>query len=194
MTSIPKSKNVVRRRNGVVAEAPPNSSENSLLTNQQLEFSPEVAALMASYQGPLVTIDATAEQQAEIKNSGDRLLAESHSHLSPTSSNSKAQNDGLESSKPSLESIEPILKQSIDTTDASKTFETPSPIDASAALKKVDSAPSVDTVPSYWAYTGSSFNSSSRPTPSSIMLSSDPVIEPIPCGPLNAWYLCKGGT
>ena len=212
MTSIPKPKNIGRRRNGIVAEAPLNLTESSLLLNQHLEFSPEVAALMASYHGPLVTTDATSDHQAEIFNSGDRLLAESHSHLSLGLSNSEAHFDGLKSAPQSLEpllssyqlSVEPIHGQSNDITNANKTVESPSPFDSSATLKKVDSAPSVDSSPSYWAYTGSSFNSSLRPLVSSsshrgsvsssqILVNSDTFNKPIPCGPLNAWYLIKGG-
>ena len=213
MTSIPKSKNVVCRRNGVVTEATSSSNESSLLLNQHLEFSPEVAALMASYHGSSAAVDATSDQQAEMVMSGDHQLAKSHSHLSPTSSSTKAQFDRLQSATLSLEptsssaqkSMASTLGQSTDDTNASKTAESPSALDSSATLNKSDTAPSVDSFPSYWAYTGSSFSRLPRPLVSSVTQSGsltsgqtqanpETPNKPIPCGPLNAWYLIKGGT
>ena len=212
MASLPKSKNVVRRRNGVVTEASSNSNESSLQLNQHLEFSPEVAAMMASYHGSPATADATSDQQMEMAISGDLLLAKSHFHLSPTSSSTKAQFDRLQSATLSLEptfsglqkSIASIPGQSNDDTNDSKTAESPLPLDSSATLNKSDTAPSVDSFPSYWAYTGSSFSRSQRPLASSIshggslpsgqtQANQETPNKPIPCGPLNAWYLIKGG-
>lgn len=212
MTSIPKSKDVVRRRNGVVTEASSNSNESSLLLNQHLEFSPEVAALMASYHGSSATEDAASDQQAEMAISGDHQLAKSNSHLSSTSSSTKAQLNRLHSAAMSLEPTcssaqKPMasnLRQSSDDTNASKTAESPSALDSSATQNKSDTAPSVDSFPSYWAYTGSSFSRSLRPLMPSISQSGSLLSgqtqanpetpnKPIPCGPLNAWYLIKGG-
>jgi hypothetical protein len=168
----------------------------------QLEFSPEVAALMSTYEaaglalgndttekhGKLLRCTVPASKPSSHKAPGSAISSIEATHSLPTVAlNERTQ---FETKK-----AEPI--------SVSSSVAKGSCISGPTALSLSLSSGVTEKSPAHWSYNGVSFlpacysayHPSSSSSSSSISFSSfTPTVRPIPCTPLNPWYLSNGKT
>ena len=213
------------RKNKIQAET--NLEDTNYDVVAQLEFSPEVAALMSSYEeaaGLAICSDQIEKQGKLLRSSAQSgqdstSTSKSSSHIAIGTITS-----GIESANLSpipLPYFAPNERPLFDSTTSTSGAVTlgsalsgPASLSLSSGATATASSTSTssasasvsvgvaDKYPAHWSYNGVSFlpacysshhPSSSSSSSSSISFSSfTPTVRPIPCTPLNPWYLSNG--
>lgn len=171
----------------------------------QLEFSPEVAAIMSTYEAAGLALGSDpAEKHGKLLRSTVQSAPDSSSTSKPSS------HQATSTTISSIEAPHSLPLSTVALKDRPQ-FEAkkaePVSLSSSVAMGSSPSGPTSlslsagvkDVSPAHWSYNGVSFlpacYSSHHPSSSSSSISFSsftPTVRPIPCTPLNPWYLSNG--
>ena len=178
-----------------------SSTETKLCSKEDLEFSPEVAALMSAYG--LSVKESLDSHNKKVESDSDKssnpLVSKIHevSQRTPNQGTSSGNSSG-HGSVPVCESV---FQPAVHKANARKRTHTEAASESVVCTSSVASnSKSADTTPAYWSYTGTSFvysHPNLPPRNASASVSAQDSTEfnyfaPIQCTPLNPWYLSNG--
>ena len=180
-----------------------SSTGIKICSKEDLEFSPEVAALMSSYS--LIGKESLDSQSKKVDDDSERSSnpLKSKKHEVTQKVLKQGRSPGHSSEHGSVPVKESPAKPTVQKANVRKRTHTETASESVVCTSAVaTTTASADTTPAYWGYTGTSFvfsNPSFPPSNASATASSSAeestefnYSAPIQCTPLNPWYLSNG--
>jgi hypothetical protein len=167
----------------------------------QLEFSPEVAALMSTYEAAGLALGSDpTEKHGKLLHSTVQSAPDSSSISKPSSHQPSGSTISSIEATHSLPTLALKERSQFETKKAEPVSVSSSVVKGSSTSLSLSSGVT-EKSPAHWSYNGVSFlpacYSAHHPSSSSSSISFSsftPTVRPIPCTPLNPWYLSNGKT